>query len=655
VGCNDIRTDLRRVVPVPKEAVDALTSESSFAGGASDSATAAGAGADGGVGVGESSRFSRTVRNDAIDPLSLPSSSSSLFSLPLITDGAAGASTTTRGGAEGITIGFTGGVGGGDWARSALRSGIFGGVPAGAVIGARGGGGRDVGRWDFERDEEAGGCAASTLPGASTDSNEIPCPPSPRRLYFVTDGGARTLTNPPTGPAPLPGSLGRPEVERSHAARLSRVTFSTIAKSEFPARPVSACEGGGSLLTCKVEVLFPWDVSELLRLRLDLDVDWDDGISDERSPGPEILGTGGTLSELRRIPCRGAFVLEERESVSTRRSVLGFAFGLARVGVEDPDADTNDGVPDARDAERLCADVEGGAPDNGGRCFIEPLRAPRPATVAPSLIHPSSLSFTRVLRFLSFCDGAGAGEGEGGAEMSCDTRRPNNRRLGDSVMPSSSLSLSAPRRAARKFASVRVLHFSAPGLLVFPLPRNSPAMLLKNPPLPLRSRSGAGSGTCDKEMCVEDCEGGRVDDVCWVNDPVPVPVPLLVVLLPLLSRGRGPRIEKRRAGLALEVEALAPTPDLNRTFSTTSTGRESSSLELSPSCSSVMRLSIVDGRANSDIEWAGGIWRVIEDSGMPVYGEDDRGGKGEGLAARGGVLQLVLVRRVTRPLNHTRC
>jgi hypothetical protein len=50
-----------------------------------------------------------------------------------------------------------------------------------------------------------------------------------------------------------------------------------------------------------------------------------------------------------------------------------------------------------------------------------------------------------------------------------------------------------------------------------------------------------------------------------------------------------------------------------------------------------MRLSIVDGRANSDIEWAGGIWRVIEDSGMPVYGEDDRGGKGEGLAARGGV------------------
>jgi hypothetical protein len=68
-----------------------------------------------------------------------------------------------------------------------------------------------------------------------------------------------------------------------------------------------------------------------------------------------------------------------------------------------------------------------------------------------------------------------------------------------------------------------------------------------------------------------------------------------------------------------------------------------------------MRLSRVEGRANSDIECAGGISRVIEDSGMVVYGEDDRGGKGEGLAARGGVLQLVLVRRVTRPLNHTRC
>ena len=516
--------------------------------------------------MGESSNVSRTVRNDAIDPLSLPSSSSSLSSLPLIAGagGAGAASTTIRGGAEGITIGFGGGAGGGDWARRALRSGIFGGVPVAVDdIGVRGGGGRDVGR---ERDDEATGCVANTLPGASTDSNEIPCPLSPRRLYFVTDGGARTLTNPPTGPAPLPGSLGRPEVARSHAARFSCVTLSTIARREFPPRPASACEGGGSALTCKVEVLVPWDVTELLRLRLVLDVNWDDGKSDGRSPGPESLGTGGALSELRRIPCRGTFVLEERESVSTRRSFLGFAFGLARVGVDDPDADTNDGVTDATDAERLCADVKGVAPDNGGRCFIEPLRAPRPATVAPSLIQPASLSFSRMLRFLSFCDGAGVGEGGG---ESCDTRRPNNRRLGDSVVPSSSLSLSALRRTARRFASVRVLHFSVPGLLVCPLPRNSPAMLLKNPPLPLRSRSGAGSETCGKEMCVADCEGGRIDDVCWVNDPVPVPVPLLVVLLPLVSRGRGPRREKRRTGLTLEVEALAPTPDLNRTFSMT--------------------------------------------------------------------------------------
>lgn len=68
-----------------------------------------------------------------------------------------------------------------------------------------------------------------------------------------------------------------------------------------------------------------------------------------------------------------------------------------------------------------------------------------------------------------------------------------------------------------------------------------------------------------------------------------------------------------------------------------------------------MRLSRVDGRANSDIECAGGMCRVTEDSGMPVYGEDERGGKGEGLVARGGVLQLVLVSRVTRSLDHARC
>ena len=147
---------------------------------------------------------------------------------------------------------------------------------------------------------------------------------------------------------------------------------------------------------------------------------------------------------------------------------------------------------------------------------------------------------------------------------------------------------------------------------------------------------------------MEDREGARVDDACWLNDPVPVPVPLLVVLLPLLSRGRGPRREKRRTEPTWDVEALAPTSDLNRTFSKTSTGRESSSLEL-PFPSSLKRRERVDGRANSDIECAGGIWRVTEDDrGMTGNGEDDRGGKGEGLAARGGDLQLGLVREMTK-------
>ena len=248
-----------------------------------------------------------------------------------------------------------------------------------------------------------------------------------------------------------------------------------------------------------------------MRLRLDPIADRDGGKLDVRCSGPETLGTGGggTLSELRRIPFRDTSVFE-RESVSTRKSALGFDFGLARVGVDDPDAETNDGVTDATEAERLCADVEGDAPDdNWGRCFIEPLRAPRPATVAPSLIQPPSLSFSRTLRFLSFC---GVGEGEGGGERSCDTRRPKNRRLGDSVTSSSSLSLSAPRLTARTFAAVRVLHFSVPPLPVFPLPRNNPAILLKNPPLPLRSRIGAGNGPCRKDRCVADWEGGV--DVC---------------------------------------------------------------------------------------------------------------------------------------------
>jgi hypothetical protein len=56
-------------------------------------------------------------------------------------------------------------------------------------------------------------------------------------------------------------------------------------------------------------------------------------------------------------------------------------------------------------------------------------------------------------------------------------------------------------------------------------------------------------------------------------------------------------MEKRRATLALGVV------DENRAFSTTSTGRESSSLEPSKSSgSSLMRPSRVDGSVKSEIE-----------------------------------------------------
>jgi hypothetical protein len=163
----------------------------------------------------------------------------------------AAASTTTRSGAEGITIGFGGGAGGGDGFRSALRRGrrgIFAPGAAGVVgIGTRGCGGRDVVRRGSER---SGGCTASTLAGANTDLNAIPCPPSPRRLYSVTDGGPRVLTNLLAGPTPSLKS--RPEFARSHAARLSCVTLSTvstIAKSDMvPERPALACVGGGGAL-----------------------------------------------------------------------------------------------------------------------------------------------------------------------------------------------------------------------------------------------------------------------------------------------------------------------------------------------------------------------------------------------------------------------
>lgn len=108
------------------------------------------------------------------------------------------------------------------WFRRALRSG-------------RGGGGSDVGRrWGSgfaERD--ACGDAASTLPGANTDSNAIPRPPSPRTLYLVTGGGARTLTKPLTVPVPIAESAGKPAFARSHATRFCRVTPSTIAMSDI--------------------------------------------------------------------------------------------------------------------------------------------------------------------------------------------------------------------------------------------------------------------------------------------------------------------------------------------------------------------------------------------------------------------------------------
>jgi hypothetical protein len=71
-------------------------------------------------------------------------------------------------------------------------------------------------------------------------------------------------------------------------------------------------------------------------------------------------------------------------------------------------------------------------------------------------------------------------------------------------------------------------------------------MLLKNLPLVLRSRSGA---VCDRKWLGD----ASVDDTGWLNDPVPVPVPLLVILLPLFSRERVVRNEKRCATLALAV------------------------------------------------------------------------------------------------------
>ena len=123
------------------------------------------------------------------------------------------------------------GTGAGEWFRSALRSGIFGGEPGDAAgIGTRGGGGSDDGRCGVDEVDAGCGGAARTLLGASTDSNAIPRPLSPRRLYFATDGGARTLNKPPL--VPPAGAGGKPALPRSHALRLSLVTPSTIAMSD---------------------------------------------------------------------------------------------------------------------------------------------------------------------------------------------------------------------------------------------------------------------------------------------------------------------------------------------------------------------------------------------------------------------------------------
>ena len=76
--------------------------------------------------------------------------------------------------------GFGGGMGGGEWFRSALRNGTFGAVPGGgAGIGTRGGGGSEDRRRGTDGADADGSGPASTLPGAYTDSNAIPWPPSP--------------------------------------------------------------------------------------------------------------------------------------------------------------------------------------------------------------------------------------------------------------------------------------------------------------------------------------------------------------------------------------------------------------------------------------------------------------------------------------------
>ena len=102
----------------------------------------------------------------------------------------------------------------------------------------------------------------------------------------------------------------------------------------------------------------------------------------------------GALPVLRKELCRDTSTFE-REIASTRRSAFGFGLGLARVGVTDPGVDAADNPTEATDDEREWAGVEAkicegrdGVPGKAERFLVDPLRAPRPLTAAPSLIHP---------------------------------------------------------------------------------------------------------------------------------------------------------------------------------------------------------------------------------------------------------------------------
>jgi hypothetical protein len=111
-----------------------------------------------------------------------------------------------------------------------------------------------------------------------------------------------------------------------------------------------------------------------------------------------LLRCRGALPVLRKELCRDTSTLG-REIASTRRSVFGFGLGFARVGVDDPRVDAVENPTEATDDERERADVEAercegrdGVPGKAERFLVDPLRAPRPLTAAPSLIHPWSFS-----------------------------------------------------------------------------------------------------------------------------------------------------------------------------------------------------------------------------------------------------------------------